>query len=177
MTTESQKAWLNALENKLEQLDDPDPDIITKDYYVWTLTNLKGMGKIPKVSFGPYGRDTLIKADIMRNASLILSDDWQKKKADIRKKYGYKPADSFEDRVLARKFNKFSNEYWARVQKALTLLQDAQKRFCKPGQTLADPAKLIIKDFIPGFSQKLTPEAGSKSEKESDYEQKLMEID
>ena len=60
MTTESQKAWLDALENRLKKLDDPDPDIITNDYYVWILTNLKGIGKIPKVSFGPHGRDTVI---------------------------------------------------------------------------------------------------------------------
>ena len=165
MTTESQKAWLDALENRLKKLDDPDPDIITNDYYVWILTNLKGIGKIPKVSFGPHGRDTVIKADIMGNAGLTSSDDWQKKKAEIREKFGLKPADTFENRVLARKFNKFSNDYWIKNRKALTLLQDAQKRFCKPDQPLADPANLIIADLIPGFRQKSGPEAELQLEK------------
>ena len=130
MTTTNQSKWLEALASKLKEIDDPNPDIIRHDTYKWQLTNLKGIGNIPKISFFPYGRDTTIKAEIMRNAGLNQGPDWTKKKANIAKEKGLTVAEDKEDRILARKFNNYSIEYWSKVRSAIILLQDAQMRFC-----------------------------------------------
>ena len=85
MATEIQRALLNALCNKIAEIDNPDPDVIRNLSYRWSLTNLKDIGNIPKITFEPYGRDTRIKAEIMRNAGLRPSDEWKQKREQIRR--------------------------------------------------------------------------------------------
>ena len=46
MKTSLQKPWLDALIAKLHEIDDPDPEIITRDSYDWKLTLIKGTGRI-----------------------------------------------------------------------------------------------------------------------------------
>lgn len=151
MTTNNQSKWLEALAEKIKEIDDPNPDVIRQDHYEWQLTNLKGIGSIPKISFLPHGRDTQIKAEIMRNAGLNQGQDWNEKKEGIRKEKGLKVSEDKEDRMLARSFNNLSIKYWSKVRSAIRLLQEAQMRFCKEGQPLSDPVQLIITDIIPGF--------------------------
>ena len=133
MTTANQNRWLEALSARIKEIDDPNPDVIRHDTYQWSLTNLKGLGNIPKISFFPHGRDTQIKAKIMRNAGLELRQDWKQKKERIRQEKGVNVLDDKEDRMLARSFNKISIEYWSKVRSAIALLQGAQMRFCKDG--------------------------------------------
>ena len=166
MKTSLQKPWLDALIAKLHEIDDPDPEIITRDSYDWKLTLIKGTGRIPKLSFQPYGRDTAIKAEIMRRAGFAASEDWKQKKAEIRARYGLKKASEIEDRELARKFNKLSIDYFTKLRAAMLLIADAQKRFCKPDTPLGDPAYLIISDLIPGFQK-----AGNKTANSQDFRQ------
>ena len=149
----NQKKWLEALTAKLWEIDDPNPEVLRHDTYEWSLTNLKGIGFIPKISFSPHGRDTQKKAEIMRNAGLVQKQDWKEKKARIAKEKGLKLADDKEDRQLARTFNKLSIGYWSKVRSAILLLQEAQMRFCKDGETLSVPVQLIIADILPGFQR------------------------
>jgi len=160
--TSLQKPWLDALIAKLHEIDDPDPEIITRGSYDWKLTLIKGTGRIPKLSFQPYGRDTAIKAEIMRRAGFAASEDWKQKKAEIRARYGLKKASEIEDRELARKFNKLSTDYFTKLRAAMLLIADAQKRFCKPDTPLGDPAYLIISDLIPGFEKRNSKTANSQ---------------
>ena len=158
----NQQKWLEALSAKILEINDPDPEVIRHDTYEWSLTNLKGIGKIPKISFFPHGRDTQIKAEIMRKAGIIQNPDWAKKKARIAKEKGMKLADDKVDRQLARAFNKLSIEYWSKARTAILLLQESQMRFCKDGQSLSDPVQLIIADIIPGFQRDSESEPNAK---------------
>ena len=148
--TDRQIRWLNALTDKLKDIDDPDPPILTHESYVYSLRYVSQYKRrLPRITFTPYGRDTRIKAHIMRKASLGMDDEWKKELSDLREKHGFKKGRDKEDRILARRFNAYWNRYWDRKAKALDELEDSQKRFSRQDEVVVEPIRLLMEDKIP----------------------------
>jgi hypothetical protein len=145
-----QKRFLDELQKKLLELDDPDPEIITYESYSYSLRYVaRHCTWLPKITFTPYGKDTKIKAEIMRKASLGTNAARERELMKLREKYGFNKGREAEDRILARKFNAYWDRYWSRKAKALDELEDPQKRFVKGDDTIAEPIRLIMEHKIP----------------------------
>ncbi|MFC1828039.1 hypothetical protein ACFL0O_00320 [Thermodesulfobacteriota bacterium] len=174
--TTRQHRFLETLTAKLREIDDPDPDIITNEGYRYSLTYLKRYKcKLPKITFTPYGHDTKIKAKIMWNAKLGIDESLDQKLQKIRQKQGLKAGQDKEERILARRFKWYWDQYWYPIAKALTILQDPQQRFTKPDQTVAEPIRLLMGDKIP-INKPETPEK-PESETEKPYNEVLAELE
>ena len=169
-----QHRFLEALTNRLKEIDNPDPDIITHGSYEYRELNLKGTGIIPKITFTPYGKSTRIKGEIMRSAN--LNNAPRKREIDeIRKKFGLKQARDTETRILARLFESYWNNYWRSIKTALGRIEQAQKLFItKPNQTLSEPMKILM-----GNKAEIMQEKEDKKERKEkkSYAEELMEID
>ena len=173
--TDRQRKFLDALTAKLHELDDPDPEIITNEGYRYSLRYMKGAGrKLPRITFTPHGQDQRIKADIMRSAGIGLDSNQEQEIANLREKSGFKKARDSENRILARRFNAYWTGYWTPIAKAIEILQDPQQRFTRPGQTVADPIRLLMEGKLPAEPD--APEAPEGPESRS-YAEELMEVD
>ena len=169
--TPTTKAWLEALAATLRALDDPNAEIKTNDSYEWKTTTIKGIGRIPKITFTPYGRDTRIKARIMKRAGLTMPEAWAKEKERLRLKYGAKTAHQEEDRQLANRFAGISRKYWTDIKRSLIHLKEAQKHL---GQ---DAITLLLEEITPGYqATKLKHEPESNKQQEKSYAQELQEV-
>ena len=100
--------------------------------------------KLPKLTFTPYGTDTLIKAEIMRNANLGIDTYKERQLDNLRKEMAFRKARDNEDRVLTRRFNSYWNLYWVTIAKALETFQDPQERFTKTGEAISGPIRLLM---------------------------------
>ena len=172
-----QHQFLKALTNRLQELDDPNPDIITHDSYEYHETNLKGIGVMPKITFKPYGKSTQIKAEIMRSAN--IDDESRKKEIDeIRKKFGLKQARDTETRILARLFESYWNNYWRSIRTALSRIEQAQRLFItnpERNETISKPMRIMLGN-VGVFPNKQQEIEESQKEKKS-YAEELMNID
>jgi len=157
-----QHRFLEGVCARLREMDDPDPEIITHDSYEWHAANLKGFGTIPKITFTPYGKSTKIKAEIMRSAS--LADESRRKEVDeIRRKLGFQKARDHEDRILARLFESYWNGYWKTLIRALRRIEQSQRLFTKPDETIAEPMQILMRKSL------LTPTLYQKNAQKPEY--------
>jgi len=164
--TTRQQRFMEALTAKIQELDDPEPDIITNEGYKYDVSDTKkDKRQLPKIIFKPYGKDSKIKAEIMRSAELGDIADLEQKKAEWKKKTGHKVAQDKEDYILARRFNSYWIKYWAPIAKAIEILQDPQQRFTKPDQTVAEPIRLLMRDKIPATPVREPEKPESDTEK------------
>jgi hypothetical protein len=172
-----QLRFLKVLTNRLQELDDPNPDVITHDSYEYHETCLKGIGVMPKITFKPYGKSTQIKAEIMRSAN--IDDESRKREIDeIRKKYGIKTARDTETRILARLFESYWNNYWRSIRTALSRIEQAQRLFItnpERNETVSKPMRIMLGN-AGVFANKQQEIEESQKEKKS-YAEELINID
>ena len=155
-----QSLFLSALRSKLVELDDPNPDVITHDSYHYHETTLKGIGTIPKITFTPYGQSTKIKAEILRKSNLS-NESRQTEIAKIRAKFGLKTARDTQNRILARLFESYWNNYWRSIRTALARIEQAQKLFITTsdkGETISEPMKILMGNVAPISKEKYQDE-------------------
>ena len=165
-----QSLFLSALRKKLVELDDPDPDIITHESYTYTETTRSGFGKIPKITFKPYGKNRKIKADIMRSSG-IYDPAVEKEIAKIRQKYNPIQANQKEDIILEKRFDSFWNAYWKSIRRSLNRIEQAQKLFITSGDE-----QISIPFQILGVTPKAKKEEINKK-KSKNYMDELMEVE
>lgn len=146
-----QYRFIEAVYKKLREMDNLEPEIITHDSYEWHKMTLKGFGTIPKLTFGPYGKGTKIKAEIMRSANL-LDESRHKEIEGLRRKFNFQKARDHEDRILARLFESYWNSYWKGVIRALYRIEQAQKLFIKPNETISEPIQILMGKSLPNSS-------------------------
>jgi len=171
-----QHRFLEALTNRLKEIDDPNADIIIHDSYKYHSVTLKHFGIIPKITFAPYGKSTQIKAEIMRTANLY-DEPRQQEIAQIREKYSLKKARETETRILARLFESYWNNYWRSIKTALKRIEQAQKLFItqsnsEKNETISKPMRILMGNVA---DIKETKEEEEKQEKKS-YADELMEV-
>jgi hypothetical protein len=154
-----QTRFLAAIAERLRAIEDTDSDVITHRGYQWKPQNIKCFGTIPKLTFAPYGQSVKIKADIMRSAGLE-DKDRQKEIDEIRAKFSPKQARDNENRILARLFESYWNSYWQTIFRALRRIEQAQRIFAKPTETISKPMRILLgKRAINGDQKLKTPES------------------
>jgi len=168
--TLKQHRFLEALTNRLKEIDDPNAEIITHDSYEYHSVTLKHFGIIPKLTFKPYGKSTQRKAEIMRKANLN-DESRQKEITQIRAKFGLKTARDTENRILARLFESYWNNYWRSIRTALKRIEQAQKLFITDktkNMTISEPMQIMM-----GDRAQITQERKDKKS----YAKELFEVD
>jgi len=175
-----QSLFLIALHNKIKAIEDPNPDIITHDSFEYHSTNLKGIGIIPKITFTPYGKSTQIKAEIIKSAN-IYDKDLEREIDEIRTKFSPKKASETENRILARRFESYWNNYWRSIRTALNRIEQAQQIFItisnqEKSETISEPMRIMMgtkaEAVVPNEAKKENEEKKSKS-----YMDELLEVE
>ena len=177
MKQTKQELFLIAFRNKLKEIDDPNPDIITHDSYEYIKKNLRGIGIIPKITFKPYGQGIRIKGEIMRSAN-IYDKDIEREIDEIREKYGPKKTKDKENRILARRFESYWNNYWRGIRTALNRIEQAQKLFITDrtkNMTISEPMQIMMgtKAGVPNTEKQNNENIKEKKS----YMDELMEVD
>lgn len=100
--TDRQVKLLEAIHSRIQEINNPDPDVITNESYEFHTEQTKQFGKIPKLRFRP--RSAQIKAEIIVSACLI--DESQKeKKAEIRARFGIREARNAKANLFESEWN------------------------------------------------------------------------
>lgn len=134
--TERQVRLLEALHEKIRQIDDPDPDIITHESYDWNIESTKQFGKIPKIRFHP--KSCQIKAELIEKAGLV-DEARQEQISQIRRKYGIRKARN----GLANLFESEWNNIMLKAKKATFTIALVNLLFSAEHQTVSDPVALL----------------------------------
>ena len=134
--TARQIRLLEAIRNKLREINDPDPEVITNESYKFHTEQTKQFGKIPKIKFKQNG--CYIKAELIEKAGLI-DESQNAKKAEIRKKFGIREARNSR----ANLFESEWNNIMLKVKKAIFTAAYINQLFTTGQQTVADPIALL----------------------------------
>jgi hypothetical protein len=100
--TKRQIDFIEALNNRITTINDPDPEIITHEFCRWQIEQTRQFGKIPKIKFHPHS--CRIKAEIIRNAGLI-DENRDHELSDIRQRHGIKEPRYSEARLFEAELN------------------------------------------------------------------------
>lgn len=179
--TQRQLQLLEALRNRLVQMTDPDPEIITHESYSWASKTTKNFGTIPTIIFNKNANQ--IKAEIIRAAGLTNPDKEQALNK-IRKQYGIQERQHKE----ARLFNAEMDQLMFNVKKHTHASAYINKIFATKRQQLSDPITIIQNAIMTEFKADLSQEKDSIHNDETEqktpnkkeqpsYAQKLMEAD
>ena len=181
--TARQVRILEALREKIRQIDDPDPDIITHESYDWNIESTKQFGKIPKIRFHP--KSCQIKAELIEKAGLV-DDARQEQISQIRRKYGIRKARN----GLANLFESEWNNIMLKAKKAIFTLALVNLLFSAENQTVSDPVALlqqvVIDEYAPQIKDSKEPihlhgvKGAPKSHEIPEikpYDQELAELD
>ena len=134
--TSRQIRLLQAIRDKIREINDPDPEIITNESYEFHAEQTKQFGKIPKIRFKPNGCD--IKAGLTEKAGLI-DESQSEKKAEIRKKFGIREARNSR----ANLFESEWNNIMLKLKKATFTAGYLNQLFATDKQTVSDPIQLL----------------------------------
>jgi len=181
--TERQVRILEAVREKIRQIDDPDPDVITHDSYDWNVESTKQFGKIPKIRFHP--KSCQIKAELIEKAGLV-DEVRQEQISQIRRKYGIRKARN----GLANLFESEWNNIMLKAKKATFTLALVNLLFSAECQTVSDPIALlqqiVMDEYGPQIRERTEPLHPSNPKGTSNsheikgmkpYDQELSELD
>ena len=136
--TKRQIQLLAALRNRLVQITDPDPEIITHESFTWATKATKQFGTIPTIIFKPTGSANRIKGEIVREAKLLN----QKREEDlinIQLQFGIRARKHKE----ARLFNAELDNLMFAIKKHTYAAALINKLFATESQKLSDPIQLM----------------------------------
>jgi len=181
--TARQISLLEAIRNRLREINDPDPEIITNESYEWYTETIAGIGKIPKIRFRPGSQS--IKSDIMEQAGLTesISDDRKQKRSLARTRYKLDTKPKKDKERLADLFDKEWNNIALKAKKATFTAAYINQLFSTSQQSVSKPIRLLqsviqeeYKDQIKASKEPIhDPEPVEKPE--SSYADELMEVD
>lgn len=167
--TSRQMRLLTAIYDKIQEIDDPDPDIITHETYDFIIDQTAQFGSIPKIRFSPNA--CRIKADIVSAAN--LSDPKRTAQIQkIRESYGFKAARNSD----ARLFDAEWNNIMFKAKKALLIIGILNNLFSKKEAAMAIPVDLLQQIILNEKEQVFRadkaladPEASPKSSKTQEF--------
>jgi len=180
--TDRQLRLLEAIREKIRQINDPDPEVIRHESYEFRIELTKQFGKIPKIRFKPNGCH--IKAELVEKAGLI-DESQDEKKAEIRKKFGIREARNSR----ANLFESEWNNIMLKVKKATFVASFINQLFATDQQTIAEPIGLIQQIVMDEYAQirvKREPIIGNESSEIAEtlknkgvkpYDQQLSELE
>ena len=152
--TERQLRFLEATREKIRQINDPNPEIITDQSYEWLIGHTKQFGKIPKIKF--YPNSCHIKAEIIESSGLIDESQAQKKD-EVRAKFGIKEARN----TKANLFESEWNNIMLKAKKATFTLALINQLFCSMDQTVSEPIRrlqnIVMDEYSPQIKAQKEP--------------------
>jgi len=181
--TDRQIRFLKAIREKIHQINDPDPEIITHESYDFHIELTKQFGRIPKIRFTP--NSCQIKEEIVEKAGLV-DESKEKEISQIRQRYGIRKARN----SLANLFESEWNNIMLKAKKATFTLALANMIFSSQHETMAVPVMLLQeivmdeyanhikakKEPIHPYGEKETSKTGEISEIKP-YNHELAELD
>ena len=175
--TERQLRLLEAIQKKISEINDPDPEIITHESYEWFTEQTKQFGKIPKIRF--YPNSCLTKAEIIEKAGLI-NESRQQEIAQLRKNIGIKKPRDKTSRIRARLFESEWNNIMLKAKKATFTVALINQRFCSNDQTISEPIehlqRIVMDEYSPQINAKREDIDGKEKEKSRSETQENMGI-
>jgi hypothetical protein len=181
--TARQIKLLEAVRERIREIDNPDPEIITNESYEFNLEQTKQFGKIPKIRFRP--NSCHIKAELVEKAGLA-DKVRQEQISQIRQKYGIKKARN----GLANLFESEWNNIMFKAKKAAFALALINQRFSNDGQRVADPIDalqhIIMEEHASQIQEGNPPIKGNEIDKDTleirgeiftPYDEELMKFE
>jgi len=152
--TARQIRLLEAIREKIRQINDPDPEVIIIQSFEWRTEQTRQFGKIPKIRFKPYSSQ--IKAEIVRQAKLI-DETREKEIVQLRRKYGVRAAKNKE----ARLFESEWNNIMFKIKKATFTVGFLNQLFSESSRKVSDPIHImqhiVMDEFSPLIKAKREP--------------------
>ena len=152
--TARQLRFLEAIQSKLVQITDPDPEFITHETFEFKIKQTKQFGPLPAIVFKPHSNQ--IKAEIVRKAGLI-DKDREAALQKIREKYGIHAQRHRE----ARLFNAEWDNLMLKVKKAVYASAWINKLFSTEKQVVSAPIKIlqqiVMQEYVKEIGQTFSP--------------------
>lgn len=175
--TERQTRLLEAIQKKICEINDPDPEIITHESYEWFAQQTRQFGKIPKIRFFP--NSCLTKAEIIEKAGLV-NESRQQEIAQLRKNIGIKKPRDKISRIRARLFESEWNNIMLKAKKATFTVALINQLFCSMDQTISEPIKhlqnIVMNEYSPQIKIKRKDINGKEKEKSGSKTQENTSI-
>jgi hypothetical protein len=146
--TKRQIRLIKAVRDKVREINDPDPEIITDETYEWRYEQTRQFGRIPKIRFKPYSSQ--VKAELVRQAGFI-DDDRERQLERLRLKYGVGSARNKE----ARLFESEWNNIMFKIKKAAFAVGFINQIFSGSDQKVAEPIRITQEIVLEEFSLQL----------------------
>ena len=164
--TERQLRLLKAIQKKINEINDPDPEIITHESYEWFTEQTKQFGKIPKIRF--YPNSCLAKTEIIEKAGL-LNELRQQEITQLRQNIGIKKPRDKISRIRARLFESEWNNIMLKAKKATFTIALINQLFCSMDQTISEPIEhlqsIVMDEYSPQIKTKRDAIHGKEKEK------------
>ena len=179
--TDRQIRLLEAVRDKICQINDPDPEVIIDESYEFHVVATKQFGKIPKIRFTP--NSCHIKAELAKKSG-IIDESKEMEIVCLRHLYGVTGARNSR----ARLFEEEWNNMMLKAKKAAFTVALINQLFATMDQTASKPIQLlqqiIMDEYAPQIKAKKDPIGKSKCPKASNsienegikpYDQELSE--
>ncbi len=182
--TDQQIKFLEAIRDKIREINDPHKDYVSHESVTWYTEQLKGFGKIPKIRFKPNAQS--IKAEIMRSAGLTdsISESRKQSRRAARKKQDYRQKSPKNDtQRLADLFDKMWNNIALKAKKATFTISYINRLFAMGLMPFSDPANLLQNIIADEYADYIKVEQDQQAvqepepTEESSYEKELLEVD
>ncbi len=144
--TERQNRFLSALQDRLREMSDPHPKIITHEDFAWEVKQTKRFGRLPTLEFKPYKAACRIKWEVIQAAGLEDMD--RNQRLDDLAETLEIPVHCARDRG-ARLFNAELDNLMFGLKKHLYAVARINALFAREGQTVADPIELMQRMILP----------------------------
>ena len=162
--TDRQIRLLEAVREKVFQIEDPDPDIITDESYEFHVVATKQFGKIPKIRFTP--NSCRIKAELAKKSG-IIDESKEMEIVCLRRSHGVSGARNSR----ARLFEEEWNNIMLKAKKAAFTVALINQLFATMVQSASEPIQLlqqiIMDEYAPQIKAKKDPIGQSKCPKAS----------
>ena len=163
--TERQVHLLKAIQKKISEINDPDPEIITYESYEWFTEQTKHFGKIPKIRF--YPNSCLAKAEIIQKAGLV-NESRQQEITQFRKNIGIKKPRDKISRVRSRLFESEWNNIMLKAKKSTFTVALINQLFCASEQITSEPIEHLQNIVMDEYSPQIKTKRNDINEKEKD---------
>ena len=164
--TERQIRLLEAIRERICEINDPDPEVITHETYEWFTEQTKQFGSIPKIRFYPHS--CLTKAEIIKKAGLV-NESRQQEIAQLRENMEIKRPRDKISRINARLFESEWNNIMLKAKKATFTVALINQLFCAAEQTISEPIEhlqnIVMDEYSPQINAKRDDIDGKKKER------------
>ena len=163
--TVRQVRLLEAIRERVNQIEDPEPEVIWNESFEWREETTRQFGRIPKVRFRPHSGQ--IKAELVRQAGLVDADR-EKEIERLREKFGIRAARNKEARLFEAEWNNIM----FKIKKAMFTVGFINQLFTSLDQSVSEPIRLlqdiVLDEFCTQIKPKRKPVSSSEAPKSAE---------